>query len=205
MQAVFAPAAQSGPARAAPDRARRRRLARFSRRNTWTRPITSKTACFSASQTTCSRCAACPCATSASWTATCSPCRPPRTPRTVRSSWPAWVTTSRSSASCAHQHLIELHAENPDYKTIVVEPGEPFEIEGLRCGLDPQQFPTLTDSGPCRLSRWRAFGPGGCNRQRTHPCEGACSCNPACVQPHPEVSHGKIFQYQRMARTSAVD
>src|SRR5660397_81339 len=26
---------------------------------------------------------------------------------------------------------IELHPENPDYQTIVVEPGEPFEIEGL--------------------------------------------------------------------------
>jgi repressor LexA len=33
-----------------------------------------------------------------------------------------------------HQ-LIELHAENPDFKTIVVEPGEPFEIEGLAVGL----------------------------------------------------------------------
>lgn len=30
---------------------------------------------------------------------------------------------------------IELHAENPDYPTIVVEPGEPFEIEGLAVGL----------------------------------------------------------------------
>jgi repressor LexA len=30
---------------------------------------------------------------------------------------------------------IELHAENPDYQTIVVEPGEPFEIEGLAVGL----------------------------------------------------------------------
>ena len=34
-----------------------------------------------------------------------------------------------------NQHLIELHAENPDFKTIVVEPGEPFEIEGLAVGL----------------------------------------------------------------------
>lgn len=34
-----------------------------------------------------------------------------------------------------HKDLIELHAENPDYKTIVVEPGEPFEIEGLAVGL----------------------------------------------------------------------
>ena len=32
-------------------------------------------------------------------------------------------------------HFIELHAENPDFKTIVVEPGEPFEIEGLAVGL----------------------------------------------------------------------
>ena len=34
-----------------------------------------------------------------------------------------------------HQHQIELHAENPDYPTIVVQPGEPFEIEGLAVGL----------------------------------------------------------------------
>lgn len=30
---------------------------------------------------------------------------------------------------------IELHAENPDFKAIVVEPGQPFEIEGLAVGL----------------------------------------------------------------------
>lgn len=30
---------------------------------------------------------------------------------------------------------IELHPENPDFQTIVVEPGEPFEIEGLAVGL----------------------------------------------------------------------
>jgi len=30
---------------------------------------------------------------------------------------------------------IELHPENPDYPTIVVEPGEPFEIEGIAVGL----------------------------------------------------------------------
>jgi len=34
-----------------------------------------------------------------------------------------------------HQDQIELHAENPDYPTIVVRPGEPFEIEGLAVGL----------------------------------------------------------------------
>ena len=34
-----------------------------------------------------------------------------------------------------HQGQIELHAENPDYPTIVVQPGEPFEIEGLAVGL----------------------------------------------------------------------
>jgi repressor LexA len=34
-----------------------------------------------------------------------------------------------------NQHLIELHPENPDFKTIVVEPGEPFAIEGLAVGL----------------------------------------------------------------------
>lgn len=33
------------------------------------------------------------------------------------------------------QNRIELHAENPDYATIVVNPGEPFEIEGLAVGL----------------------------------------------------------------------
>ena len=30
---------------------------------------------------------------------------------------------------------IELHPENPDYHTIVVHPGEAFEIEGLAVGL----------------------------------------------------------------------
>ncbi len=34
-----------------------------------------------------------------------------------------------------NKHLIELHPENPDYQTIVVEPGESFEIEGLAVGL----------------------------------------------------------------------
>ncbi len=34
-----------------------------------------------------------------------------------------------------NKHLIELHAENPDYQTIIVEPGEAFEIEGLAVGL----------------------------------------------------------------------
>ena len=38
------------------------------------------------------------------------------------------------------QHLIELHAENPDYKTIIVEPGEAFEIEGLAVGLIRNSF-----------------------------------------------------------------
>jgi len=33
------------------------------------------------------------------------------------------------------KEAIELHAENPDYPTIVVKPGEPFEIEGLAVGL----------------------------------------------------------------------
>ncbi|MFT4193453.1 transcriptional repressor LexA [Ottowia sp.] len=33
------------------------------------------------------------------------------------------------------RNRIELHAENPDYPTIVVQPGEPFEIEGLAVGL----------------------------------------------------------------------
>lgn len=37
-------------------------------------------------------------------------------------------------------HHIELRAENPDYPTIVVEPGEPFEIEGLAVGLIRNSF-----------------------------------------------------------------
>ncbi|UJW82767.1 transcriptional repressor LexA [Hydrogenophaga sp. SL48] len=35
---------------------------------------------------------------------------------------------------------IELHAENPEYKTILVQPGEPFEIEGLAVGLIRNSF-----------------------------------------------------------------
>jgi len=38
------------------------------------------------------------------------------------------------------QNTIELLAENPDFKTIVVEPGEPFEIEGLAVGLIRNSF-----------------------------------------------------------------
>jgi len=38
------------------------------------------------------------------------------------------------------EHQIELHAENPDYKTILVQPGEPFEIEGLAVGLIRNSF-----------------------------------------------------------------
>ena len=34
-----------------------------------------------------------------------------------------------------NNNFIELHPENPDYQTIIVEPGEPFEIEGLAVGL----------------------------------------------------------------------
>jgi len=34
-----------------------------------------------------------------------------------------------------NQHLIELLSENPDFKPIVVQPGEPFELEGLAVGL----------------------------------------------------------------------
>jgi repressor LexA len=37
------------------------------------------------------------------------------------------------------QH-IELRAENPDYRTIVVEPGDPFDIEGLAVGLIRNSF-----------------------------------------------------------------
>ena len=42
------------------------------------------------------------------------------------------VTVKRFRKTSSH---IELLAENPDFKTIVVEPGEPFEIEGLAVGL----------------------------------------------------------------------
>ena len=42
------------------------------------------------------------------------------------------VTVKRFRKTTNH---IELLAENPDFKTIVVEPGEPFEIEGLAVGL----------------------------------------------------------------------
>ncbi|MGS5087372.1 transcriptional repressor LexA [Hydrogenophaga sp. A37] len=38
------------------------------------------------------------------------------------------------------EHQIELHAENTDYKTILVQPGEPFEIEGLAVGLIRNSF-----------------------------------------------------------------
>ena len=34
-----------------------------------------------------------------------------------------------------HLNRIELQPENPDYPTLVVMPGEPFEIEGLAVGL----------------------------------------------------------------------
>ena len=34
-----------------------------------------------------------------------------------------------------NKHLIELHAENPDYQTIIIELSEAFEIEGLAVGL----------------------------------------------------------------------
>ena len=34
-----------------------------------------------------------------------------------------------------NKHLIELHAENPDYPIIIVEPGEQFEVEGVAVGL----------------------------------------------------------------------
>jgi len=36
---------------------------------------------------------------------------------------------------CRTNDHIELQAENPDYQTIIVHPGEPFEIEGLAVGL----------------------------------------------------------------------
>ena len=42
------------------------------------------------------------------------------------------VTVKRYQRLPSH---IELHAENPDYPTIVVHPGDPFAIEGLAVGL----------------------------------------------------------------------
>jgi repressor LexA len=42
---------------------------------------------------------------------------------------------SHRQAPPRNKQVIELHAENPDYPTIIVEPGEPFEIEGLAVGL----------------------------------------------------------------------
>ena len=33
------------------------------------------------------------------------------------------------------QDTIELLPENPDFQAIVVQPGEPFELEGLAVGL----------------------------------------------------------------------
>ena len=36
---------------------------------------------------------------------------------------------------------IELHPENPDYPTLVVKPGEPFEIEGRAVGLIRNTLP----------------------------------------------------------------
>jgi repressor LexA len=38
------------------------------------------------------------------------------------------------------EQQIELLAENPEYRTIVVQPGEPFEIEGLAVGLIRNSF-----------------------------------------------------------------
>lgn len=34
-----------------------------------------------------------------------------------------------------NNNVVELHPENPDYQIIYVQPGEPFEIEGLAVGL----------------------------------------------------------------------
>ena len=42
------------------------------------------------------------------------------------------VTVKRLRRTKNH---IELLPENPDFETIIVRPGEPFEIEGLAVGL----------------------------------------------------------------------
>lgn len=39
-----------------------------------------------------------------------------------------------------NKNLIELLSENPDFKPIVVQPGEPFELEGLAVGLIRGRF-----------------------------------------------------------------
>ena len=39
-----------------------------------------------------------------------------------------------------NKHLIELLSENSDFKPIVVQPGEPFELEGLAVGLIRGRF-----------------------------------------------------------------
>jgi repressor LexA len=39
-----------------------------------------------------------------------------------------------------NRDVIELHAENPDYPTIVVHSGEPFAIEGRAVGLIRNSF-----------------------------------------------------------------
>ena len=47
------------------------------------------------------------------------------------------VTVKRFVRTARH---IELRAENPDYRTIVVEPGDLFDIEGLAVGLIRNSF-----------------------------------------------------------------
>lgn len=66
--------------------------------------------------------------------ATCLPSNPARTPtgQIVVARLGEEVTVKRFRRTF---NGIELIAENPDYKTIFVEPGEPFEIEGLAVGL----------------------------------------------------------------------
>jgi len=40
-----------------------------------------------------------------------------------------------------NKDIIELHPENADFETIVIQPGEPFEIEGLAVGLIRNTIP----------------------------------------------------------------
>ena len=40
-----------------------------------------------------------------------------------------------------YANRIELHPENPHYPTLVVKPGEPFEIEGRAVGLIRNTLP----------------------------------------------------------------
>jgi len=78
-----------------------------------------------------------------------------------------------------NKHLIELHPENPDYQTIVVEPGEPFEIEGLAVGLIRNTMlmyrPRKNPKDPSRTSLY--LRPRSCGRRSKNCCADLCRVN----------------------------